>query len=292
MSRVSPNFEMYLVNHLLSQEDMFRLGYPMRRKQCIYFSELGLRCYTRFRKKNSCGRCGRVCSFKQQEACYYHCGKYQYFADIGKRLYTCCNGRKNSPGCTFAVTHVPQCPKRFSHNGFTPTTTRARTPSVLGLDCEMVYTIAGLEVARVSLVDVYGNVRYNEFVLPEHRIIDYNSRFSGITPSHMKRSLPFHVVQRQLLNIIHRDTILIGHALENDLSGLKLYHSYVIDTSQCFGHPRGRKSRYPLKFLVQSKLSRDIQTSDRGHDSIEDAFVCIELMLDKFQREFGEPALW
>ena len=70
---------------------------------------------------------------------------------------------------------------------------------VYGIDCEMCYTIAGLELtkvcfkknpnyffcfsqcAQVTVVGVDGRPVYESLVLPDSQVADYNTRFSGIT---------------------------------------------------------------------------------------------------------------
>lgn len=49
------------------------------------------------------------------------------------------------------------------------------------MDCEMVTTTKGLELARVSLVDYNFEPVFDSFVKPTNPIINYNTRYSGIT---------------------------------------------------------------------------------------------------------------
>lgn len=57
--------------------------------------------------------------------------------------------------------------------------------NLLSLDCEMVETEGKRdEVARVSLVSTKG-VLLDEFVLPEGKITDYRTQYSGITAEHL-----------------------------------------------------------------------------------------------------------
>ena len=51
----------------------------------------------------------------------------------------------------------------------------------LGIDCEMIVTSAGYELARVTVIDVDGTVIFDELVLPPNPVIDYVTKFSGIT---------------------------------------------------------------------------------------------------------------
>lgn len=47
----------------------------------------------------------------------------------------------------------------------------------------MVKTIKGDEVCRLSIVDgINKNVVYDEYILPQHPIVDYVTEYSGITP--------------------------------------------------------------------------------------------------------------
>lgn len=49
------------------------------------------------------------------------------------------------------------------------------------LDCEMVYTVHGPAVARLSVVDVTNEMVLDVLIKPEHQVTDFNTRFSGIT---------------------------------------------------------------------------------------------------------------
>jgi len=48
--------------------------------------------------------------------------------------------------------------------------------SVYALDCEMCYTTEGLELTRVSVVDMTLKPVYESIVKPCHTIVDYNTR--------------------------------------------------------------------------------------------------------------------
>jgi RNA exonuclease 1 len=97
-------------------------------------------------------------------------------------------------------------------------------------------------------------------------------------------------IQKKLLEILHPRTILIGHSLNSDLTALKLTHPYIIDTAIIFPHPRGPPLKSSLKWLAQRYLNREIQKGHgtsgpgAGHDSIEDARTCLDLVKQKCEK--------
>lgn len=49
--------------------------------------------------------------------------------------------------------------------------------SIFALDCEMVYTRKGIELARVTVVDSNENTVYDSMVKPEADVLDYNTKY-------------------------------------------------------------------------------------------------------------------
>lgn len=223
-----------------------------------------------------------------QESCTYHWGQWKRIS-YDLHAYSCCHGKKNSTGCTFGKLHV--------WNGVSPGmngpysdfvhTTRWNDRKninygIYALDCEMCYTGLGLEVCKVSVISIDGCLVYETLVQPNHKVIDYNTRFSGLSEKDLENTRKSICdVRNDLLLFIHAETILIGHGLENDLRALSLLHTNVIDTAVLFPHHHGFPFRRSLKSLTAMYLQRDIQTGDNGHDSLEDARACAELVLWK-----------
>lgn len=172
----------------------------------------------------------------------------------------------------------------------------ARAPplSMLAVDCEMCYVGTGadkrLVLTRASAVGPDGSVVYDKLVAPSEPITDYNTAHSGITAEQMRGvTATIEDVQRELLELIAQETILIGHSLENDLRRLRIMHCLCVDTVALYPHPRGPPFRSKLSSLTEKHLKRRIQ--EGTHDSVADARATMELALLKFVHGpgFGEP---
>lgn len=223
-----------------------------------------------------------------EERCTYHWGQWKRSTASGERHgYTCCLGVEGSDGCTSGDLHVWNGVSPGMNGPFTDyvRTTPGSGPnsySMYALDCEMCYTGRGLEVCKVSVISIDGCLVYETLVKPNCRVIDYNTRFSGLSEQDLKKATKtVNDVQRDLLRFIHSQTILIGHGLENDLRALRILHTIIIDTAVLFPHYYGFPFRRSLKSLVASYLQRNIQVGHNGHDSFEDARACAELVLWK-----------
>ncbi|XP_054024823.1 apoptosis-enhancing nuclease [Dryobates pubescens] len=160
-----------------------------------------------------------------------------------------------------------------------------RPSKYVAIDCEMVGTGPQgrlSELARCSVVNYEGDVIYDKYVRPELPIVDYRTRWSGITRQHMKRAIPFKTAQAEILKIL-KDKIVVGHAIHNDFQALKYFHpkERTRDTSQIpvlkqrVGLPV--KASVSLKSLARHLLQKNIQVGRKGHSSVEDAQTAMEL---------------
>lgn len=85
---------------------------------------------------------------------------------------------------------------------------------------------------------------------------DFNTRFSGITPELYSTSAlqTLSEIRKLLDELISSETILIGHALENDLKTLRMIHLKNVDTAVVFQHPAGPPYRRALRDLYGDSL--------------------------------------
>ncbi|XP_068422495.1 RNA exonuclease 1 homolog isoform X2 [Clinocottus analis] len=229
-----------LRDHILTEERLVESNYPVQHPEkpgsCVLFIDC---------KKGSadplkriCCRCGSTYSVNQmgkhvrKEECNYHYGKGVTEKVPGgvETRYSCCEAVMGAPGCQVFQVHVHDF---ISLDGFVSTGPRhpsdTSCPGVYSLDCETCYTIHGLELSRVTVVNSSVQVVYDTFVRPDNEVIDYNTRFSGISEEDVKGNrTSLREVQDTLLSFVSADTILIGHGLETDLCALKIFLFSVV----------------------------------------------------------------
>jgi RNA exonuclease 1 len=185
---------------------------------------------------------------------------------------------------TLRSSHITRDPANNTTESKTESTdTPDKVYKLLAIDCEMCSTTKGMALARVSVVDDNLNVIYDALVKPQEPIVDYLTEYSGITEETLKNvSLTHSEAQKNVLKYLNKDTILIGHSLENDLHALQIIHTRVVDTAILYPNIRGERYKYSLKYLSQKLLGTRIQS--RGHDSIQDAMAAMRLAKLKFDR--------
>ncbi|XP_011158953.1 RNA exonuclease 1 homolog [Solenopsis invicta] len=240
-----------------------------------------------------CSRCGQAYMIDkqgfavQQQNCIYHWGRK--FTVRGEGKYSCCQQYGSATGCCDAKTHVWDYTDYENLRGYVKTLSKdvpVEEQGVYALDCEMCYTTQGLELTRVTIIDEDCKVMYETLVKPHNPIIDYNTRFSGITEDDMKDvTTTILDVQATLLTMFSDKTILVGHSLESDFKALKLLHDTVVDTSVMFPHRNGYPHKRALKNLCSEYLRKLIQNDVGGHDSKEDAVACMDLIHWKVKEE-------
>ncbi len=160
---------------------------------------------------------------------------------------------------------------------------------VYAVDCEMCKTSqTDFVLTRISIVSWDGSVILDELVKPDKPIVDYLTQYSGITEDMLRPvTTTLQDIQKRLLGLLNAKSILVGHSLDSDLKALQLTHPFIVDTSIIFPHPAGRGKKHALKWLAQKYLGREIQKGHgtaRGHDSIEDARTCLDLVKKKCEK--------
>ncbi|RMZ89440.1 hypothetical protein DV736_g3338, partial [Chaetothyriales sp. CBS 134916] len=146
--------------------------------------------------------------------------------------------------------------------------------------------------------DEEGKELLDVLVRPYGEILDFNTRFSGVSQKQFAEAAPHEgrtladsgcdallkvespaAARYLLFDLISPETPLIGHAIDNDLNTLRIIHPLIVDTVLLYPHPKGLPARFSLKLLAKQHLDRNIQTSGAaGHDSKEDATTTGDLV--------------
>lgn len=258
-------------------------------------------------------------------ACNFHWGK-KYIPEkaVGDRSrppkrFQCCGEEEGeSTGCLTHDYHVYKAAdaKRLAtlfNYVETPPNDLAPTDRAVCFDCEMGYTVYGMELVRLTATSwPTGEELLDVLVQPKGEILDLNSRFSGVWPDDLAlaelwtgteipplagvgeklKKVSSPAAARELLfSLLSPETPLIGHGLENDLNAVRIVHPTVIDTVLLYPHRAGLPYRRALKTLMMEELNRKIQQDvgpkTLGHDSAEDARAAGDLVLWEVKREWG-----
>lgn len=133
-------------------------------------------------------------------------------------------------------------------------------------------------LARVSVVS------FNDILLDIHvqrdaaDVFDYRTDISGVEESHLQTkngAVPFDVVQQKVLDLISRDTILVGHSKHSDLRALRSQQRKIVDTALLFqvagGQQNGRHKLHSLASLLRWKIVLRGVDAVGAHDPQQDA---------------------
>ncbi|KAI0475663.1 ribonuclease H-like domain-containing protein [Xylariaceae sp. FL0804] len=108
------------------------------------------------------------------------------------------------------------------------------------IDCEMVQLADGRkDLVKLCAVDfVTGEILIDALVQPTGRIANFLTRYTGVTSIMLNearrrgRALAgWPAARARLFEFVDSDTVLVGHALDNDLKALYVSHARVADTA-------------------------------------------------------------
>lgn len=260
--------------------------------------------------------------------CTYHSGKSYWKKHSSldpkakrEKKWRCCDQNiGETAGCTTAENHVFKVSeaKRLAAVLNFEKTPENTGPSVttqpVNIDCEMGYTVHGLELLRLTATSwPTGSSLLDILVRPYGEVLDLNSRYSGIYPQDITTAIPYNfpgshavalakgklrivdspaIARSLLFSLITPSTPIIGHGLENDLNATRFIHPTIIDTALLFPHTEGLPYRNGLKMLMQTLLNRNIQKITftdglaDGHDSKEDANAAGDLVRYRVGKEW------
>lgn len=151
------------------------------------------------------------------------------------------------------------------------------------------------DLVRVSVIDfLTGEVVLNDLVQPTGVVKDWRSRVSGVDGAilHAAKADPRTTVlqgwpeaRSRIFAVADARTVLVGHALPNDLKILRIAADRVVDSlvltaHAVFGRVTGPFPRsWGLRSGCKALLNVDIQPRNAAHDPLEDTLATRELVL-------------
>ncbi|XP_077551578.1 putative exonuclease GOR [Haemaphysalis longicornis] len=274
-----------MLNYTLTPQQLYRCGYP----QMCYDNPLRVVCLPRdavYSSRKTCSRC---------HSSFTITPRGQYYAQTGRRFhpgrrssvsrFSCCGARSDQPGCHYSRYHICSigAPDEWNttSSGFVRTPWRHNIPGIVfAFDCEMSFTIRGIEVTRVRAVDGNCTTIYELYATPGSPVLYYNTVYRSVTTEHLRNErTTLQDVQAVLLRLFSASTVLVSHGLENDLRCPGLVHDTAVDTAVLFLDRRGLPFRQSFRSLVGAYLNREVPEGTLGHDSVKEAKACMQLML-------------
>ncbi|KAF7880162.1 uncharacterized protein EAF01_012057 [Botrytis porri] len=213
-----------------------------------------------------------------------------------KKPYKCCwiNGSEpDAHGCQTLPIHDFQFPLRsFRHQDFQQTPAASNEPKYLAvvIDCEMagVASDNGGEPILLCAVDfVSGAVILNHLIYPKERINDMRSSIHGISINTLNEAASrgqaldgWEEARSKLWELIDANTILIGHALENDLDALRIIHPRIVDSAILAKKEVGFNRNWGLSTMCSEILKLEIRKNKGAiHDCLEDVLATREVVI-------------
>jgi RNA exonuclease 1 len=167
-------------------------------------------------------------------------------------------------------------------------------PQAIAIDCEMCETkdpVSGRKnhnaLCRISIVNAEDpeDVLLNTLVKPDWPVSDYRTWVNGIEKAHLE-SVQFTLRHAQafMMALCSEETVIVGHALVNDLAALRMDHLCCVDSALLFKAKDCPTATVSLKDLALTILKKEMP---EVHDSTNDARVAL-LCLDHYREQEGK----
>ena len=162
----------------------------------------------------------------------------------------------------------------------------AKNPQAVAIDCEMCETQDPLSKAknakalcRISVVNAEkpDEVLLDSLVKPVWPVTDHRTRINGISKQDLENvEFTLRHAQAFMMALCSEETVIVGHAVQNDLVALDMEHHCIADSSFLFRDKEASSSSVSLKDSVKSIFQ---QAMPDTHDSVNDARKALECVL-------------
>lgn len=151
----------------------------------------------------------------------------------------------------------------------------------MAIDCERILTKKGERLARVTIVNFFGNIVFDTLIKPWSKVYDYREKITGIKPMDMKHA-PSYPKTMPLIKKILNDKVIVGHSLEEDFKIMDLDEEGFVCEIRDIAEFSRFKRKFPklgekrkLKELAKEFLNADVQ--EGHHSSVIDARIALAL---------------
>ncbi|KAG9845455.1 hypothetical protein KCU98_g9768, partial [Aureobasidium melanogenum] len=203
-----------------------------------------------------------------------------------------CSIARNGMHSFGGITHLTTLYENFEHPPAVASSSITTKRRAIALDCEMAggRVCDGLvnQLIQLTAIDYFsGEVLISALVKPTLEIQQWRTEIHGVSRSMMSRAIDngtalrdvFHA--RQLLfYFMNRNTILVGHALQNDLNVLKIAHDRCVDSELLAKAAinRAGQNGVGLQKLCDELLGLSVQR-EASHSCLEDSFAAREAVI-------------
>lgn len=153
-----------------------------------------------------------------------------------------------------------------------------KNPQAIAIGCEMCETkdpLSGSKnpkaLCRISVINAEcpDEVLLDTLVKPNWPVCDYRTRINGIEKEHLNDvQFTLRHAQAFMMALCSDETVIVGHAVHNDLVALNMEHQCIADAS-CLFHAKGdRSATVSLRDLVSTIFQEKMPDT---HDSVNDA---------------------
>lgn len=162
---------------------------------------------------------------------------------------------------------------------------KADHPQVIAIDCEMCESkdpVSGKKdnraLCRVSVVDAETDeVLLDTLVKPTWPVSDHRDWVNGITADDLtKVQFTLRHAQAFMMELCTEETVIVGHAVQNDLAALRIEHYCVADSALLYKAVDSENATVALRDLATTILKSQMP---KTHDSVNDArvaFACVD----------------
>jgi len=166
----------------------------------------------------------------------------------------------------------------------------ADAPQSIAIDCEMCETqdpVSGNKnhkaLCRISIVDAETKeTLLDTLVKPDWPVTNYRTFVNGIKKEHLEKvQFTIQHAQAFMMALCSQETVIIGHAVHNDLVATRMESHCVADSACLFKAADSETATVSLKDLASNILKKEMPET---HDSVNDAItalLCLEHYIEK-----------